>query len=150
MRRRALALTSVLLVLLTACASNDGVAEPTTPSPSRSTPVGGAFCRKLEALDARLRAVRSYSDETASVKRYTRDVAALDVAYRAMRERAPADLDLEPIEYANGRFGEIVRAMPRDLEGASARAQVARILESYNAAMFATLVAECGAASVDA
>ena len=74
----------------------------------------------------------------------------LYLAYRAMRDLAPTELDLEPIEYANGRFGEIVRAMSPELDGASARAQVARILESYNAALFATLVAGCGPESVDA
>jgi hypothetical protein len=146
---RAVVLVSILALLPASCSSGGRVDVETTTSPS-PTGAASSFCRKLTALDARLRAVRSYSDETASVARYVEDVATLDLAYRAMRDLAPTELDLEPIEYANGRFGEIVRAMSPELDGASARAQVARILESYNAALFATLVAGCGPESVDA
>ena len=94
--------------------------------------------------------MRSWGDDTASVKRYTDAIATLDVTFRGMRGAAPEGLDLSPIEYANGRFGELVRAMPPDLEPALTRARVAINLESYNAAVFQTLVAECGPESVDA
>jgi hypothetical protein len=66
-----------------------------------------------------------------------------------MRDAAPEGIDLAPIEYANGRFGEIVRGLAPDLNGPLARAAVAINLESYNAALFQTLVAECGPESVE-
>jgi hypothetical protein len=95
-------------------------------------------------LDDRLRTVRSYGDDTASVERYAAGVAALDLAFRRMRDIAPPGSDIAPIEYANGRFGQLVREMPPDLDGAQARARVALILESYNTAMYEALVDECG------
>jgi hypothetical protein len=67
-----------------------------------------------------------------------------------MRDLAPESLDLSPIEYANGRFGQIVRAMPPDLAPKFARAQIAIQLESYATAIYQMLVAECGPASVGA
>lgn len=149
MAGRSIALVTLLALFPASCSSGAEVDVATT-SPPPPTAVADAFCRKLGDLDTLLRTVRSYSDETASVARYVEDIAKLDIAYRAMRDLARAGSDLEPIEYANGRFGEIVRAMPEDLDGASARAQVARILESYNAALFAALVSECGPESVDA
>ena len=154
--RRLLAPASVALVLalaLGACASGNGDEGPAgspSPSPSPSPSATSRFCARLETLDARLRVVRSRTDETASVERYTRAIATLDVAFRRMRDVAPEGLDISPIEYANGRFGEIVRAMPPDLEPRFARAQVAIQLESYATAIYQTLVAGCGPASAGA
>jgi len=138
-----------LVVAIGACTSS-GTGAPRSPtsvtSPSAET---STFCRRLLALDERLREVRSWSDDTASVRRYTDAIAVLDVAFRKMREEAAEGVDLAPIEYANGRFGEIVRAMAPDLDGPTARAAVAINLESYNAAIAQTLVAECGPESVE-
>ncbi|OFW79196.1 MAG: hypothetical protein A2Z48_03870 [Actinobacteria bacterium RBG_19FT_COMBO_70_19] len=145
------AVATALALVLAGCAAGDaeGKGSPSTPvSPSPSA--SSRFCVRLGALDDRLREVRSWGDDTASVKRYTDAIATLDVTFRGMRGAAPEGLDLSPIEYANGRFGELVRAMPPDLEPALTRARVAINLESYNAAVFQTLVAECGPESVDA
>ena len=145
------AVATSLALVLAGCAVGDagGNGSPSTPvSPSSSA--SSRFCVRLGALDDRLREVRSWGDDTASVKRYTDAIATLDVTFRGMRGAAPEGLDLSPIEYANGRFGELVRAMPPDLEPALTRARVAINLESYNAAVFQTLVAECGPESVDA
>lgn len=136
--------------LLAACASEPAETEGAVTTTSVSPAAPSAFCIRLHALDDELRVVRSYGDDAASVKRYTRAITTLDVAFRAVRARAPEDLDLAPIEYANGRFGEIVRAMPPDLGGPSARAAVAINLESYNTAVFQALVAACGSESVGA
>ena len=122
-------------------------ASATSPSP---TPAHTPFCRNLLRLDARLRLVRSYEDANASVGRYQKDAVALDLLYRKVRDTAPADLDLAPIEYANGRFGEIVRGFPPDLPGALARAQVAINLESYATAVYTALVKGCGPGAVGA
>src|SRR3990170_2677646 len=149
MRRTAaaIALTLVLAGCVSSGTGGDGSpSPPVTPSPSATS----RFCARLGALDDRLREVRSWTDDTASVERYTDAIAKLDVTFRRMRDAAPEGLDLSPIEYANGRFGELVRAMPPDLEPALTRARVAINLESYNAAVFQTLVAECGPESVDA
>jgi hypothetical protein len=132
--------------------STDSPAPSTsTMSPSPSpTPADTPFCRNLLRLDARLRLVRSYEDANASVSAYQKDAVALDLLYRKVRRTAPADLDLAPIEYANGRFGEIVRGFPPDLPGALARAQAAINLESYATAVYAALVKECGPGAVGA
>ena len=146
------ALAALLLPVLAGCASGDAdVRGSPSPSvwPSPSPSATSRFCKRLGSLDAKLRVVRSYGDDTASVERYVDAIATLDVAFRRMRDTAPEGLDLSPIEYVNGRFGEIVRSMPPDLEPALARAQVAINLESYNTAVFQTLVAECGPESVD-
>ena len=132
--------------------STDSLAPSTsTMSPSPSpTPADTQSCRDLLRLDARLRLVRSYEDANASVSAYQKDAVALDLLYRKVRGTAPADLDLAPIEYANGRFGEIVRGFPPDLPGALARAQIAINLESYATAVYAALVKECGPGAVGA
>lgn len=152
--RHRLAPALVLAVFtLAACTSGEadgGRSGSPPPSPSPSPSATSRFCTRLETLDAKLRAVRSWTDQTASVGRYTHAIATLDVAFRRMRELAPEGLDLSPIEYANGRFGEIVRAMPPDLEAKFARAQIAIQLESYATAIYQMLVAECGPESVGA
>ena len=169
LRRRAPvgALALVLaLVLATGCsggpeqtapnASGASGASTSSPSPGASatspspTPAHAPFCRNLLRLDDRLRLVRSYEDANASVGRYQKDAVALDLLYRKVRDTAPADLDLAPIEYANGRFGEIVRGFPPDLPGALARAQVAINLESYATAVYTALVKGCGPGAVGA
>lgn len=137
----------------TASSESTGSPAPSTStmSPSSSpTPADTPFCRNLLRLDARLRLVRSYEDANASVSAYQKDAVALDLLYRKVRRTAPADLDLAPVEYANGRFGEIVRGFPPDLPGALARAQVAINLESYGTAVYAALVKECGPGAVGA
>lgn len=152
LRRGILAVPLAVAVLAGACSSSaDGSRES-----SVSTPPGGSssparlspFCRRLVRLDDRLRRVRALDDTTATVAQYTAGVAALDLAFRSMRDLAPTDFDIAPIEYANGRFGEIVRAMPPGLDAAEARAQVALVLEAYAAATYQALVKECGPESV--
>lgn len=137
----------------TASSESTDSPAPSTPamSPSPSpTPADTPFCRNLLRLDARLRLVRSYEDSNASVSAYQKDAVALDLLYRKVRRAAPAGLDLGPIEYANGRFGEIVRGFPPDLSGALARAQIAINLESYATAVYAALVKGCGPGAVGA
>lgn len=153
MRRRLAPAFVVLLFSLAACTSGEadgGRSGSPSPSPSPSPSATSRFCTRLETLDAKLRVVRSWTDRTASVERYTQAIATLDVAFRRMREHAPEGLDLSPIEYANGRFGEIVRAMPPGLEPKFARAQIAIQLESYASAIYQMLVAECGPESAGA
>ena len=162
LRRRAPVgvLALVLALVLAGCsggAENTASGSSTSsPSPSASaispspTPAHTPFCRNLLRLDARLRSVRSYEDANASLGRYQKDAVALDLLYRKVRDTAPADLDLAPIEFANGRFGEIVRGFPPDLPGALARAQVAINLESYATAVYAALVKGCGPGAVGA
>lgn len=153
MRRHLAPALVVFALALAACTSGDGgggTSHSPSPSPSPSPSAISRFCTRLEALDAELRVVRSWTDQTASVERYTRAIATLDVAFRRMRDLAPAGLDLSPIEYANGRFGEIVRAMPLGLEPRFARARIAIQLESYTTAIYQMLVAECGPESVGA
>lgn len=151
MRRRLAPVLVVFALALVACSSDradgDRSGAP-SPSPSPSPSATSRFCTRLETLDAKLRVVRSWTDRTASVGRYTDAIATLDVAFRRMRDLAPEGLDLSPIEYANGRFGEIVRAMPPGLEPKFARAQIAIQLESYASAIYQMLVAECGPESV--
>lgn len=151
MRRTALWVLA-LAILAAACSSGPGGTRAATPStaPLRSSPPPTPFCRRLTTLDARLRAVRSLSDTTASVARYAESAVGLDLAFRRMRAAAPQGFDIAPVEYANGRFGEIVRGMPPDLDGPTARSQVALILESYNAALYGALVKRCGPGSVGA
>lgn len=152
MRRGILAALLAVTLLAAACSSStDGsrersVSTPTTApsSPARLSP----FCRRLVRLDDRLRRVRALDDTTATVARYSAGVAALDLAFRSMRDLAPADFDIAPIEYANGQFGEVVRAMPPGLDPAEARARVALVLEAYAAATYQALVKECGPESV--
>jgi hypothetical protein len=153
MRRRLAPALVVFALALVACTSGNGDGgTPGSPSasPSPSPSATSRFCSRLQTLDAKLRVVRSWTDRTASVERYTRAIATLDVAFRRMRDLAPEGLDLSPIEYANGRFGEIVRAMPPGLAPKFARAQVAIQLESYATAIYQMLVAECGPESVGA
>lgn len=150
---------TVLIVLLVSACSPRGDSEtptrattreptPSSPppasSPASSPEATSPFCRRLLDLDARLRVVRSYDDRTASVDRYRADVAALDRLYRRVEATAPGDADLAPLTFANGRFGEIVRAMPPDLSGVEARVQVALIIEAYNAGLVEILLDSCG------
>ena len=89
------------------------------------------------------------TDETASVERYAAWVPRLDVAERRAEALAPEGVDLSAIRWANGRFGEIVRGLPPDLDPASARAAVVLTLEAYAAGLYRTLVQSCGPESVE-
>jgi hypothetical protein len=149
--RRALALLLVPLALVEAACASDRP-EPSASAPTSSTPSATAatttFCRRLHVLDDTLREVRGLGDATASVGAYADAAVRLDLAFRRMRDTAPTGTDLAPIEYANGRFGVLVREMPPDLSGPLARARVAIVLESYNAAMMQALVDACGPESL--
>jgi hypothetical protein len=143
--RRLVAAAAVVATLVSTACSGAAETHPTASASSDATPSASrVFCRRLGVLDDRVRAVRSYTDDTAAVEAYVRSVVVLDLAFRKMRDVAPPGFDTAPIEYANGRFGELVRAMPPDLTGPEARARVALILNSYDAAMYAALVGECG------
>jgi hypothetical protein len=149
---RGTALLLAAIVALTGCTSADGGESPTPSAPGGASgpPALSPFCRRLLALDERVRAVRSLTDQTGTVRRYAAAVPRLDVAYRRVEALAPEGVDLSPIRYANGRFGEIVRGLPPDLDPASARAAVALNLEAYATALYQTLVQACGPESVDA
>lgn len=149
--RRASAVLLAIAVALAGCTSPGGTAVPSggrggTPS---GAPALSPFCHRLLALDERVRQVRSFTGETASVERYAAAAPRLDVAFRRVEALAPEDVDLSPIRYANGRFGEIVRGLPPDLDPASARAAVALVLEAYAAALYQTLIEACGPGSVE-
>ncbi len=145
---RAVPATLAFAIVAAACSSgSDGSTASTLPGPS---PPPTQLCRRLVRLDDRLRSVRALSDTTASVARYAAGAVALDLAFRRMQAAAPEGSDIDPLAYANGRFGEIVRALPPELDGASARARVALILEAYSTAVNGALVEECGPGSVAA
>lgn len=147
---RHLVAAAALLALLASAVACDRP-DATAPAGARGerTPGGStAFCRRLLALDDLVREVRSWMEPTAA--RYAAAVPRLDRAYRRMQAVAPRGLDLGPIGYANGRFGEIVRGLPPDLDPASARAALALNLEGYAAALYRTLVEACGPTSVEA
>lgn len=150
--RGILAVPLAVAVLAAACSPSTGGSRESsvsTPPGASSSPARlSPFCRRLVRLDDRLRRVRALDETTATVARYTAGVATLDLAFRSMRDLAPAVFDIAPIEYANGQFGEIVRGMPPGLDPAEARAQVALVLEAYAAATYQALIKECGPGSV--
>lgn len=119
-----------------------------TISSGPPTQSASPFCRNLERLDREVRAVRSFDDATASVAAYRDRVGRLDARSRRVRDTAPSGFDLAALEYANGRFAELVRQLPLDLSGAEARADVVLILEAYRAAVYDALVTRCGVSSV--
>lgn len=149
--RRASAVLLAIAVALAGCTSPGGTAVQSggrggTPS---GAPALSPFCRRLLALDERVRQVRSLTDVSASVRRYASALPRLDTAYRRAEALAPRGVDLAPIRYANGRFAEIVRGLPPDLDPASARAAVVLTLEAYATALYRTLVQACGPRSVE-
>jgi hypothetical protein len=146
--RRAAVLLAAALTLA-ACTPGTPAPGGTAASPTGSPSPLSPFCRRLLALDERVRQVRSLTDRTASVARYAAAVPRLDAAYRRAEALAPEGVDLSAIRHANGRFGEIVRGLPRDLDPASARAATVLTLEAYATALYQTLVRSCGPASVE-
>jgi hypothetical protein len=145
MRRILLTLVLISTIAAACSSASSGGATAENPPSSRSPfAPPEPFCSRLVALDQRLRDVRSLSDTTASVSRYLSGADALDRSLRWMRSTAPANLALADVESQNRLFGQIVRAMPANLDGPTARAQVALVLEAYNVAVYAALVAGCG------
>lgn len=145
---RSVLLLALLGLVLGACSKGE-TAAPTASARSAGASVR-PFCHRLQLLDEQLRLVRSIGDAQASVAGYVEGSASLDRDFRRAQEVAPRGVDLAPIEYANGRLDEIVRAMSPDLPGADARAQVALILAAYDDAMLKTLLSACGPSSVGA
>jgi hypothetical protein len=149
-RRRGAALLLAALLALAGCTVPGGGGSPTPSAPGASGPPAlSPFCRRLLALDDLVRRVRSLTDETASVERYAAWVPRLDVAERRAEALTPEGVDLSAIRWANGRFGEIVRGLPPDLDPASARAAVVLTLEAYATGLYQTLVRTCGPESVE-
>ncbi len=150
-RRVALPLLAIAL-LLVACSGRGGERGATPSGAATGSLTAGpstsAFCRDLGRLDTVLRDVRSLDDRTAGIPAYRSGSTRLDEIYRRVRDVAPAGFDLAPMEYANGRFGQLARELPTGLPGAQARADVILILESYKAAVYDALVRGCGASSV--
>jgi hypothetical protein len=150
-RRRGAALLLAALLALAGCTVPGGGGSPTPSAPGGASgpPALSPFCRRLLALDDLVRRVRSLTDETASVERYAAWVPRLDVAERRAEALAPEGVDLSAIRWANGRFGEIVRGLPPDLDPASARSAVVLTLEAYATGLYQTLVRACGPESVE-
>ncbi|GBC86620.1 hypothetical protein HRbin12_00617 [bacterium HR12] len=145
--RRLVAAAALVGLLASAVACDRAERPGPAPGEERASTGSPAFCRRLRALDDLVREVRSWMEPT--VARYAAAVERLDRAYRRARAVAPEEVDLAPIEYANGRFGEIVRGLAPDLDPASVRAALALNLEGYAAALYRALVDVCGPASVE-